>query len=358
MPQHPSLTAIQALAGDSMIDLADSHSQLRPVVDDLPSDVLSRLARASRRGLEAQFLDAYSDVSGEPVAPQDVVLFPSASQAIDTVAKYLAEQRVKRISVPSPTFDSLPRLMRRAGLELEPFRQEDDDAVLDAVYRSEAVFLVLPNNPTGTIIGPRAAALLPKAAKRSGCRVVFDRTWRFYQERQFTSWLDADFDWIDIEDTGKTWSTLETKISFVRTRRPEVLTGIEEIFHESWIRTPPLNLHVAAQAIVREGGASRARSAMTENRDRLLDALGPMGFELISEPAGFALLRLPISCPISSGKLTDVLLDAGVAILPGGPFYWDDPPQGDRLVRISLLRPVDEFADHVLALTRAIEAYV
>lgn len=358
MPQHPSLTAIQALAGDSMIDLADSHSQLRPVVDDLPPDVLNRLARASKRGLEAQFLGAYSRVSGEPVAPEDVVLFPSASQAIDTVAKYLAEQRVKRISVPSPTFDSLPRLMRRAGLELEPFRQEDDDEVIEAVYRSDAIFLVLPNNPTGTVIGRRAAARLPIAAKASGCRVIFDRTWRFYQERQFSSWLDEDFDWINIEDTGKTWSTLETKISFVRARSQAALAGIQDIFHESWIRTPPLNLHVAAQAIVREGGSRRAKAAMAENRSRLLQALRPMGFELISEPAGFALLRLPATCSIGSVELTEALLSTGIAVLPGGPFFWDDPQRGDRLVRVSLLRPVEDFRNHVLALTRAIEAHI
>jgi aspartate/methionine/tyrosine aminotransferase len=347
-------TELSSPVDDRVIDFAGSDADLLPAVS-LPVDVYSRLATVDRRALEQTFLERYGAVSGEDLGPEETVFFLTASMAIGAVARHLANQGVRRIGVPEPTFDTLPGLLREAGLEPVPL-PEDDEALLAAVDTLGAVFLVLPNNPTGWTPSLRALAALPEAAKASGCTVVVDRTCRFHQDRQHSRLFLADFDWIDIQDTGKTWSTLGTKLAFVRARSPRTLTALRGEYGLHMKSVPALNLYITSEAIALEGGDYRVRRAVARNRDALEDELGVLGFTVVSRPLGVALLCLPVGFPMGSTRLAQSLRAADIEVMPGRDFFWNTPLEGEEFIRVSLARPAERFPAQAAALADAIRA--
>lgn len=332
-----------------------AEAELVPSVS-VPGDILGRLAAADRRTLEQTFLDRYVGVSGEFLAPEEVVFFLTASLAVGAVARQLARTGVRRIGLPEPTAGPLPRLLREAGLEPVPF-PEDDDALLTVVDTLPAAFLVLPNSPTGWTPSPRALAELPAAAKASGCRVVVDRGCRFHQDRQFSRLFLSEYDWIDIQETGKTWSTGGTTLAFVRANLP---SAVEALRFEFGCATtvPPLNLYLASEAIAVESGDYRVRRAVARNRAVLESVLGGLGFSVVSRPLGIALLGLPRGFPIGSTQLAEGLREAGVEVAPGRSFFWDSPYGGEQYIAVSLVRPTEDFEDDVAVLAAAIEARI
>lgn len=335
-------------------DLADGHAALPCAVDALPPTLMSELQRTPQRQLEDHFTKYFDEVCGDPAPASGTALVPTASQALAAVAAYLARQGRTSVGLIEPTFDSLSHTLSERGLTLHPVA-EDDDAVLAAVTKYDAVLLVVPNNPTGW--SPSASALrqLPALAAASGCLVVIDRTFRFYQEDLVSACLAAEgFDWITIDDTGKTWSTVETKVSLLRSNSARILSDLRRITEMSFLLVPPLNLYVTAEAIRHEKGPRRAREAAAANGALLTHHLQELGFTSLSRPSGLALFRLPADAPLTAAQLTDELLADGVAILPGSQFYWATPNQGEALIRVALVRPLDYFENAVEAMRRGL----
>jgi len=341
------------------VDLASGYAELDPLVQ-LPPDIYALLTETSQRSLEAEFLARYQAVSGESVDIDDVVFFLTASQAISVVAEHLADSGVRRIGVPEPAFDNLPRLLEAAGLELVPFA-ETDEALLAAAATLDAIYLVLPNNPTGWTPSSQALDELPSVAGDGRCRVVIDRTCRFLQAVQHPGLLASDtasgFEWIGIEDTGKTWSTGGTKVAFVRAKNSRTLDAIRERLDAHMKCVPPLNFHITTEAIAQEQGAGRVTQAIGQNRRVLADALEPLGFSLVSQPLGVALLRLPPAVAMGSTPLVEKLLTEGVEIMAGRSFFWNSPEAGEAYIRVSLARPAEGYPEQIKALTAAIRAF-
>jgi aspartate/methionine/tyrosine aminotransferase len=349
-------TELRPPMDDCVIDFASGDAELIPAVS-LPTDIYNRLAATDRRSLEHTFLERYGAVSREPFGPDETVFFLTASLAIDAVARHLAKEGVRRIGVPEPAFDNLPGLLREAGLEPVPF-QENDESLLSAVDALDAVFLVLPNNPTGWSPSQRALAALPDLAKARGCRVVVDRICRFHQDRQHSKLFLSDFEWIDVQETGKTWSTGGTKLAFVRTRSQRTLAAlrVESDLHARAV--PPLNLYINAEAIALEGGDYRVRRAIVRNRCVLEDELGALGFTVVSRPLGVALVALPRTFPMGSTRLAKALQAVDIEVIPGRALFWNSPQVGEQYIRVALIRPPERFEVHAAALAAAIRGCI
>ena len=356
-----TLTAWEVGALGQKYDLADGHAALPCAVDDVPRDLLPRLQATPQRELEERFVRAFGEASGEDLARDDVVMVATASQALSLACLYLARHGITSVGLIEPAFDSLADTVRERNLTPMPVR-EDDEEILRAVREYDAVLLVVPNNPTGW--SPSRATLdrIPALAAESGCTVVIDRTFRFFQPESddgVTAQLGrCGFSWITIDDTGKTWSTDESKVAFLRSGSPRILDALREYAEVAMTRVPSFNLHVVAEAIRREDGSTRAGEAALKNGDQLERTLGEFGFTRQSRLSGLALYRLPDDCPLTGVQLADELLAEGVAILPGAQFFWHSPADGTSLIRIALVRPPGYFSRALVAMERGLRRHM
>jgi len=341
-----TLTAWEVGALGQKYNLADGHAALPCAVDDVPPGLLPQLQATPQRELEDGFVQAFCAASGERVARDEMVMVATASQALSLACLFLARSGITSVGLIEPAFDSLADTVRERNLTPLPVR-EDDEEILRAVRDYDAVLLVVPNNPTGWSPSPATLRQIPELAAESGCTVVIDRTFRFYQPESddgVTALLGGPgFSWITIDDTGKTWSTDETKVAFLRSGSPRTLAALREYAEVAMTRVPSFNLHVVAEAIRRENGSQRAREAARKNGERLEHTLGAYGFTRRSRLSGLALYQLPDGCPLTGVQLADELLSEGVAILPGAQFFWNAPGDGTSLIRIALVRPPGYF---------------
>ncbi|MBY8882320.1 pyridoxal phosphate-dependent aminotransferase [Actinacidiphila acidipaludis] len=342
-----TLTAWEVGALGHKYNLADGHAALPCAVDDVPPDLLPRLQATPQRDLEERFVRAFGAASGEHLNRDELVMVATASQALSLTCLFLAREGITSVGLIEPAFDSLADTVRERSLTPVPV-PEDDEEILRAVRDHDAVLLVVPNNPTGWSPSPATLEQIPALAARSGCTVVIDRTFRFYQphtDRDVTAVLGrTGFHWITIDDTGKTWSTDESKVALLRSSSPHTLAALREYAEVAMTRVPSFNLHVVAEAIRREGGPARACEAALKNGQELDNVLRPLGFTPRSADSGLALYRLPDDCPLTGAQLADELLADGVAILPGAQFFWNTPADGRSLIRIALVRPQNYFS--------------
>lgn len=344
--QLEPLTSIEYTTINSRVhNLADGHARLRLGPHCRSATTIETAMSSPHAQLEAQFLEAFYRVANS-TPPSRYLLCQSASLAIDAVFKLLSERRRTKVDLIMPTFDNLPMLGRRAGMTLRPI-EEGAAPAPDA----HAIFLVTPNNPTGWV---SSTAYLQSVIEFSASRrlpLIIDRTFRFYEEQPCsldTLLSESDIDWITIDDTGKTWSTLESKVATVQCGNDSTLNEIINISQEINIGASPLALSLACAAIKDDHGAERARSIVARNHSVLEDLISshPGLGHLVGAPTSVALLALNRSSLPGSLKLSATLRENayGVSVLPGAQFYWSDPARGSGLLRLALLREPEEFA--------------
>jgi aspartate/methionine/tyrosine aminotransferase len=383
---HPSLgsslTEWEWLGLSKRYNLADAHvhHDLRPDQRQVVHRTLEFFALAQVESIEQhqrRFLEAFFSVAGQATlcaAEFSPALHYSSSISIDVAAKALAATQRRKVALVSPTFDNIPRLLRRNGLRL--LAVDDHAAWLDRSYlrkrlrRSDALFLVAPNNPTGTEPTREDFEAVVEECLRYRCTLVVDFSFRFFSALlrwdQYAVVNEAnDLDYIFIEDTGKTWPTAEMKTGILSSSgqiKPAVQLASDELL----LDVSPVTLQLLEQLIKLDleehaSGEQQYTPAgvlVRDNRDELRDALkeAPVEFPYTHSRVGVEWLRL-IREEWHSAELAAWLAHKGIAVLPGQPFFWDAPHRGDSYVRVALMREPSYFREAVGALASWIDEY-
>src|SRR5690349_14612852 len=138
-------------------NLADGHAhqdlpaEMTSVLDGLPRLILNRNADQERT--ESEFTTAFFEISGQRHPMVRPFLHLSSSISIELAAKALKQAGNSQVGLISPSFDNIPQLLRRSGLVLHPIPEHSfwaDDRVQESFLSAcDALFLVVPNNPTG-----------------------------------------------------------------------------------------------------------------------------------------------------------------------------------------------------------------
>lgn len=187
--------------------------------------------------------------------------------------------------------------------------------------------------------------------------------WDQYGEAAEVLRLCPDVKLTLLEDTGKFWSTNEQKIGtlFASPAMKTTLTG----------KSRDLILQVSATTLqfvtgmVEEDVRRRdiglppvSREAVLANRRLLREALASadVSLEILNPDSrlGIEWLRLPQGW--SAEAFNSHLIQHGVHVVPGSPFFWADHEAGDRYIRIALLRG-SEFIDGLERLVRGINSF-
>jgi aspartate/methionine/tyrosine aminotransferase len=281
----------------------------------------------------------------------------TASMAFEIVANYL-RLRGLTLALIEPCFDNLADIFRRHRVPLCPLPDALLEAPADAFERAlqaldaDAVCLVTPNNPTGLTLAEKNLRSLVRFCRERRKLLIMDNCFRAYLPRhrvydQYRLILEGDVDAILVEDTGKTWPTSEIKAPFFATSRARGLFDrIYDIYTDFLLHVSPVGIKLMHEFIrlSEQDDMASIHEVVRVNRQALCENLAGTFLTPCERPfASVAWLR--IGYPLTGLELKQVLDEHGVYVLPGNHFFWHDRRQGDRFIRVALVRDADMFRE-------------
>jgi 2-aminoadipate transaminase len=298
------------------------------------------------------------------VRAEQVLITTGSQQGLDLVAKVLIDAGTT-VAVETPTY--LGALQAFTPYEPEFVSlQGDDDGPLPAAFtalrgRSTRFAYLLPNfqNPTGRVIAGDRRQALVSAARAAGVPLLEDNPYGdlWFDEAPppaLASWWPEGSIYL-----GSFSKVLAPgfRLGYL-VAPPELASKLLQAKQASDLHTPGFNQRVVYE-VVRDGFLDahvptiRARyRAQRDAMDAALRRHMPAGTTWHKPHGGmFFWLRLPVG--LDALQLLDAAVAAGVAYVPGAPFYAHSPdPRALRLSFVTL-QPAD-IAEGVAALGRVL----
>lgn len=364
------LTEEEVLVLSEAYNLADGHAyrqwnDAEKAIIDRVSTIFHRVDRRQRSSIEAEYFDVFFSLSKQGLFKDyfDRSLCFTASTALEVIANYL---RIKNMSVAliEPCFDNLYDILARHAVPMCAFPEalmmgEADEftAYLQDI-KSDAIFLVTPNNPTGAHIPQQNFAKLIDYCLQEQKLLIIDATFRFYLPvecvyDQYDMLRESGVDCFLIEDTGKTWPTLELKAPFFSASR-HIAKEIDIIYSDFLLHVSPVAVALMTEflKLPDEYGLGYIRKVIAFNRHTLYQDLSGLWLEPV-EAAYMSVAWLRLPGRITAPALREKLAHHQVHVLAGNQFFWSDPKQGDVFIRVALARDILMFREASSRLSRA-----
>ena len=321
------------------------------------------LQYASSEGLPElrQWVSAELGKQGATVSPDQVLITTGSQQGLDLIAKVLIDKG-SRLLVESPTY--LGALQAFTPMEPAVESIESDSggvcpsALREALQKGERprFIYLLPNfqNPTGRTMDEARREAVIAVCREHGLPIVEDNP---YGEL----WFDAPppkpllARWPE----GVVYLGSFSKILAPGLRLgyivapPALYPKLLQAKQAADLHTPGFNQRVVAE-VIKDGFLDQhvptIRARYHAQRDAMLAALarelGPTGAEW-TQPVGgmFVWVRLPEG--LNAQALLPKAVDAGMAFVPGAPFYAGEPDA--RALRLSFVTSTPEQIDQGMA---------
>lgn len=364
--QPSTLTDYEQLGSFSVMNLSDGHasqdfsSEFAEHVENL-NGLWQRSNSITYTDMAKSYVNTFSLLAGTPCvnATDNFVICPTASNSIDIVGAVLNERRAVTCLV-EPTFDNLALILRRRGVmlvsvsdgEVADIETEDDcREVFD--NRASAIFLVSPNNPTGTILSQRRLGAVIEHCCRRDKILILDNSFRFHKRVHYDDYkmlFESGVSFLSLEDTGKVWPTQEVKASLL-VCSDDLREPLAKIYNEIYLCASKFSL-MLLERLIHQSRVSGLKTTLWDvidaRRDQVRAAVAASIFEF-DPPAATSELGVAWLSVVNFGlndlDTTDHLRELGVSILPGRQFFWrnGDKRRYHSNVRISLLRPKAPF---------------
>lgn len=288
----------------------------------------------------------------------------ACSLSIEVVANYLRLTN-KSVALLHPTFDNLADILKRHAVPIEPLSERALENPVKALkkLKSDALFLVCPNNPTGTEITKSQYKKIIAFCKKYQKLLIIDSSFRFYSN--YTSWdqyaelYKSGSDFIVLEDTGKTWPTLELKMG-ITVASKSVYPYLADITNDFLLNVSPFNFLLLSEYIkvdLEDAGYYGAKKIVAKNREVLKNTLKDTPLTLINPDSNLSVGWIKLPKLWKATEFCEWLSQHHVHVLPGSPFYWNDHKIGESYIRVALLRPEKKFVYAMIALQQATQQY-
>ncbi len=376
LTQHEILGLTKAFnLSDAHTHQRQSHTQ-REIVAALPT-LWYRAEDALQIESEQAFVDAFFRLHGQPTALEKNRALLSYAASISTVivGMYLRQRRLS-VTLIEPCFDNLHDVLDNAGVPIVSIEErcfEDPSTIyenLEQHVRTDALFLVDPNNPTGFSLLQHGREGLEEVVRF--CR---DHNKILLLDFCFAAFALADpgverFDvyalleesgvtYMAIEDTGKTWPVQDAKCAILMTS-DDIWADVYNIHTSVLLNVSPFVLQLLRAYVEDSIGDDLAsvRRVSVANRETATTILAGSILEYQPPTVDVSVAWFQINHPkLWATRLHADLMDVGVAVLPGTGFYWSTPSRGEGYVRVALAREPQMFASAMLQLREALQAY-
>lgn len=359
-PASQNLTQVQSSASGLPFDLCDGHA--RHTLFESTRDALREAAAETFandcpdiESVEWEFLECLAGRSRQPYRAHPSFVCYSASIAIDISAKYLALTR-RRTGVIVPAIDVVSCVLRRDGVETVAVPEArlmpaPDVDYLDSLHL-DALFVVTPNNPTGTGLEHAELLKLFQWAAERGVVLVLDLSFRLLDDRvqgDLLGTADAmGTPLITIDDTGKVLSLFGAKAG-VLASTPGLGGELGLLHSEILLGVSHLDLRLIATALDKsrslQDEVGAARELVRANRSYLrgvLSGVDPLALSTVDTGSCMSVewVRVGDRQP----EIVRACWETGLAVLPGDDFYWaGETGEGAEHVRLALLRDPEYF---------------
>ncbi len=337
------------------------------IIDRLPS-IWWDAKQAKQRDLEIKFIELFYTKRGlnSALKPNNVMLHYAASIATIHIANYLSKNQLT-VSLIEPCFDGTFEIMKNFGVKILPLKEEllsDENTVYDNLkthIKTDVIFLIDPNNPTGfTTLGRQNQYRFQEIVRFcqdhnkllvldhcfANC-LMYDDTIELYDTYQVLK--ESGIKYMAIEDTGKYLSSQNVKVALLK-----VSEGLYEEMYNIYtayiLSISPFILNLVTEYVIEshQSRFSTLRELIKRNRVILGEALE--GTMLCPQEAvaaiSIAWCKIDSSRNVKSTELQRFLSETqDIYILPGTFFYWSAPAQGEQYLRIALARDTDIFRD-------------
>lgn len=364
-------------------NLADAHTHQNQsrtqaeIVRKLPQ-LWQRAQTLTQYESEQAFIKAFYQFHGQHHALQrsdEIYLVYAASVAMHITATFLRKHDMS-VALIEPCFDNLHDLLKHMEVPMTPL----PEAILadpTQVYRLlqetasavDAIFLVDPNNPTGTSMfaeGPETFIEVAKYCRDHDKILILDFCFASFLKVAGGQRVDAyaildeiGTDYLVMEDTGKTWPLQDTKCATLMSSRrlnPEIYSIVTSVL----LNVSPFILQVVTEYIndSEADGFASVRDVLQTNRRVAREYLDGTMLRYVEPAIETSVAWFEIQRDDLSGDdLQAYLLTHQAYVLPGRYFFWSHPEQGRSFVRLALARDPDAFEAALQVIRQALEAY-
>ncbi|MCM4076474.1 pyridoxal phosphate-dependent aminotransferase [Paractinoplanes hotanensis] len=357
MEQFTNLTRYERVSLGLPFNLADGHARQYQDQGQIEiSDRLPELYRASESvalpALEREFQRIFFALAGQDTAMthERTLLSPSASMSTDLIAT-CAGYHGWSVALVQPCFDNLAAIMARRRVAMVPVREEDLTATTLHLPPADALLLTLPNNPTGFLLDPSQFRRLALHCRDTGTVLILDWTFRFFSTLstwdQYAVLEECGVSYVCVEDTGKTWPSVDLKCSILATSA-DIYLKLLDVHNDVLLNVSPFVLMLLVEYLRDSGDRgldATVRQPVLINRNRLRATLRGTILAPVTGRAPVSVEWVRINSPVlQSSDVVTWAADSGIGILPGDHFFWFDPDPGRKFVRFALARDPANFA--------------
>ena len=306
-----------------------------------------------------EWIAAQESARGVPTAAEQVLVVSGSQQALDLIGKAMVDEG-QPLLVESPTYLGALQAFAPFGPALRQLPADEagllPQAIDGGLARGARLAYVMPSfqNPTGRTLGAERRSALAQAARRFDLWLVEDDPYGelWYREAPPASLrLHAPERTLRVGSFSKVLAP-GLRLGYVVGPRAAI-DLLARLKQATDLHTATLTQHVVARVLrdglldaqlprVRRLYASRAAAMLAALRAHMPDGVR------WTEPQGGMFVWLTVPAAVDTLRLLDRAIAAGVAFVPGAPFYADSPRR-DTL-RLSFVTVPDETIDRGVAI--------
>lgn len=348
--QRLTLTRLERVGLDAEINLTDGHARIHENASvrhalSNSSRIFDYAAAQTQSSLESEFFDAYGRLNGLTF-PRQPLLSYSSSNLAHLVGCLLGVGT--RVLWPVPSFDNIRDVVAMAGAQIVTIDEHDLEDVLfsptsSALY--DALWLTLPNNPTGLVFDEHRYRRVARHMSQIGKTLVVDHCFRSHSKTlaafdQFQLLEESGCQYFVLEDTGKTISTLDVKVGMVMADSAGI-EAIRSLNEDILLNVSPFTLALLSEIMrdwKKEAYIDTLRGTIEQNRRQVRDAL-----ELLGLSSDMKSEEVPVEWARADSvehmqELVQSMADVGVSVLPGSNFFAGTAQLSCRHLRVALAR--------------------
>lgn len=338
------------------LNLTDGHARQSPtkgqsLVIAKMGDIFTEAERTPIDFLERRFVECFFQLAKEIILPEERLMFAYSSSCSIAIVSKLLSQRNYRVGLLSPCFDNIHKLVTWFNNDLKAVSEDEmvDSNRLSAILSEiDSLWITLPNNPTGFCLSQSQFEVLVEKCNENDVLLVVDLCFRFFN-REFDHWSIYDVletsqcSYATIEDTGKTFKTLDMKIGFTGCSE-NLESDLFKLYDDLLLSVSEFHLLFLSEMIEdakSSGIAYSIRDLIQSNRNTIAPIYGS---SLLSRGSAH-LDNTPlewIKFNSDDGEnLSNFLAkcrESGLHMLPGDNFFWNTRKHDGDYFRIPLNR--------------------